>query len=179
VRIGTGQGFQTIAGPTEAAAGAQIMVGPEGAALIAYSQTCVVRAPAAAITIVEDHAPCASMPKPSYFGFAQSNEVGVAITSDAFGFTPKVDAPDTSEAPEKSQAPQSQAPQSQAPPKSQAPQESRAPAPVPETTQPNTAQGDERPSDHSGLLIVGGVVVGAGVLAALLASQGGDHPASP
>ncbi len=123
VRIGTGQGFQAIAGPTEAAAGAQIMVGPEGAALIAYSQTCVVRAPPAAITIVEDHAPCASMPKPSYFGFAQSNEMGVAITSDAFGFTPKVDAPDTSETPEKSQAPQSQAPQSQAPQKSQAPQE--------------------------------------------------------
>jgi hypothetical protein len=166
VRIGTGQGFQSIVEPTEAAAGAQIMVGPNGAALIAYSETCVVKAPAEAITIVENQSPCASMPEPSHFGFVQSNEDGadakphVSVPSELLAFTPKVDAADKYEAPEKPEAPK------------------KSHASVPKHV-PKTVQDEERPWDHDRLLIVGGAVVAGGVLAAILANQGGDHPASP
>lgn len=168
VRIGTGQGFQAIAGPTEAAAGAQIMVGPNGAALIAYSETCVVRAPAEAITIVENQLPCSSLPEPSHFGFVQSDEGSadatphVSVPSELLAFTPKVDAPDADESPAKPETPK----------------KSQASAPVNKHV-PRTVRDEERPRDHDALLIVGGVVVGGGVLAAILANQGGDHPASP
>jgi hypothetical protein len=155
VRVGSGQGFHPIVVPTEVAAGARVMVGPNGAASIAYSESCVVTAPAAAITIVQSRPPCATMPEPSYFGFAQGNEEGfgtMTISSESYGFTPKVDAPDQQEAPAPSAGRKQQT----------------RPVPV-----------EERSGDHHGLLIVGGVVVGAGVLAAALASQGDDDPASP
>jgi hypothetical protein len=169
VRIGTGQGFERIVAPTEVAAGAQVMVSPTGAASIAYSETCVVIAPAAAITVIASEAPCAGLPEPSYLGFASSNEQGIAgegtgVEGDQLAFTPKVDAPDapkkkTAETPEKTQGP------------------------APRASKPASVQGSvqdkERHGDHDGLLLVGGVVVGAGVLAAVLASQGSDEPASP
>ncbi len=156
VRVGTGHGFQLIVAPTEVAAGAQVMVSPSGGALISYSHTCVVRAPAAAITIIESRPPCASMPEPSHFGFARSNEEGIGIVDDAFGFTPKVDAP---EDPEKTEAPQ--------------------PVSI-KKKWPEPPVHEEHSQDQSGLLIIGGVVVGAGVLAAvILANQGHDGPASP
>ena len=164
VRVGTGQGFQLIVAPTEVAAGAQVMVGPKGAASIAYSGNCVVTAPAAAVTIVESRPPCRSLPEPWYFGFAQSNEEGISISGEAFGFTPKVDAPEMEE-----EAP--------APAK-----ETRISAPVPVTgtrKRPETVYKEKRPEDHLSLLIVVGIVVGAGALAAILASQGSDGPASP
>jgi hypothetical protein len=154
VRIGAGQGFQLIVAPTEVAAGAQVMVSPTGAASIAYSNDCVVPAPAAAITVVESRPPCKSFPKPSYFGFAQSNEEGITVDSDAFGFAPKVDAPDS-------------------------PEKTDAPGPVASThRRPRPVHESARRNDHA-LLIVGGVIVGAGALAAILASQGKDGPASP
>ena len=164
VRVGTGQGFQLIVAPTEVAAGAQVMVGPKGAASIAYSDDCVVTAPAAAVTIIESRPPCRSLPEPWYFGFAQSNEEGISISGEAFGFTPKVDAPEMEE-----EAP--------APAK-----ETRISAPVPVTgtrKRPETVYKEKRPEDHLSLLIVVGIVVGAGALAAILASQGSDGPASP
>ncbi len=151
VRVGSGQGFRLIVAPTEVAAGAQVMVSPAGAASIAYSDTCVVPAPAAALTVIESQPPCASLPEPSHFGFAQSNEEGVAIDNDQFGFTPKVDAPDPAD----------------------------PPAGASRQRRSTTAQDDGRPRDHDALLLVGGVVVGAGVIAAILASQGSDKPASP
>jgi hypothetical protein len=164
VRVGTGQGFQLIVAPTEVAAGAQIMVSPKGAASIAYSGNCVVTAPAAAVTVIESRSPCRSMPEPWYFGFAQSNEEGIGISGEAFGFTPKVDAPEMEE-----EAP--------APAK-----ETKMSAPVPVTgrkNEPETVYEEKRSEDHHSLLLVGGVAVGAGALAAILASQGGDGPASP
>jgi hypothetical protein len=166
VRVGTGQGFQLIVAPTEVAAGAQVMVSPKGAASIAYSDNCVVTAPAAAITIIGSRSPCRSLPEPSYFGFAQGNEEGIGISGEAFGFTPKVDAP---EAEEEAPAP---APA----------EETKKTAPVPVTgtkNEPETVYEEKRPEDHHSFLLVGGVVVGAGALAAILASQGGDGPASP
>ena len=168
VRVGTGQGFQLIVAPTEVSAGAQVMVGPKGAASIAYSGNCVVTAPAAAVTIVESQAPCSgkSLPAPSYFGYTQTNQEGIATGGMTYGFTPKVEAPDeTAEAP----AP--------APPKQT---KEEPPAPVVMTKkEPEPVYEEKPPTDHSALLIVGGVVVGAGALAAVLASQGSDGPASP
>ncbi len=154
VRIGAGQGFQLIVAPTEVAAGAQVMVSPTGAASIAYSNNCVVPAPAAAITVVESRPPCKSLPKPSYFGFAQSNEEGIAVDNDAFGFAPKVDAPDS-------------------------PEKTDAPGPVASKHERPRPVHEEGSQDQSALLIVGGVVMGAGALAAVLLSQGSDSPASP
>jgi hypothetical protein len=155
VLVGSGHGFQSIVVPTEVAAGAQVMVGPNGAASIAYTENCVVTAPAAAITIVESRPPCATMPEPSYFGFAQGNEEGfgaTTVSSESFGFTPKVDA-----------------------------QSKEAPAPSvgKKEAKPAPVHVEERDDDHHGLLIIGGIVVGAGVLAAVLLSQGDDGPASP
>jgi len=168
VRVGTGQGFQLIVAPTEVSAGAQVMVGPKGAASIAYSDNCVVTAPAAAVTIVERRAPCRgeSLPAPSYFGYSQSNQEGIAIGGMTYGFTPKVDTPDeTVEAP----AP--------APPKET---KKESPAPIVTTkNEPEPVYQEKPPANNSTLLIVGGVVLGAGALAAVLASQGSDGPASP
>jgi len=163
VRVGNGQGFRLIVAPTEVAAGAQVMVGPNGAASIVYTDTCIVSAPAAAITIVKSGTPCTGFAKPSYFGFARSNEEGIGVRYDsAFGFTPKVDddAPEKVEEPKQTQSP---------PPQASKPSRPSAPA----------SAHEERHEDHNGLLLVGGVVVGAGVLAGVLLSQGGDSPASP
>jgi hypothetical protein len=161
VRVGNGEGYRLIVAPTEVAAGAQVMVSPNGAASIAYTDTCIVSAPAAAITIVKSRTPCSGFAAPSYFGFTQSNQEGVGVRQDsAFGFTPKVDA----DAPDKVEEPQ----QTQSPPKKvSSPSTPREPA---------TAH--EQREDHRGLLIVGGIVVGAGALAAVLLSQG-DSPSSP
>lgn len=166
VRVGTGQGFQLIVAPTEVAAGAQVMVSPKGAASIAYSDRCVVTARAAAITIIESRSPCRKLPEPSYFGFAQSNEEGIRIGGGAFGFTPKVDVPETQEEPP---APAKEETKTVTPP----PVASSKKEPEPEPVYENKA-----PADHS-FLLVGGVVVGAAALAAVLASQGSDGPASP
>ena len=93
VRISTGQGFHPIAVPTQIAPGGQVMVGPGGAASIAYSATCIVPASPAAITVVASRPACDDFPKPSYFGFAQSEEVGLSVEEETFGFTPKVGTP--------------------------------------------------------------------------------------
>ena len=163
VRIGTGHGFQQINAPTEVAAGAQVLVGQNGAASIAYSDNCVVSAPAAAVTVVESQVPCAGLPQPSYLGFAQSTEEGVAAVSRPVGpigplaFTPKVDAPENVDNPQKTQAPSSSKPS-----------KSKSPAIV----------RNKPPEDNRELLVVGGIALGAGALAAILLSQG-DDPASP
>lgn len=170
VRVGTGQGFQRIVAPTEVAVGAQVMVGPTGAASIAYSDNCVVTAPAAAVTVVESRSPCSkSLPAPSYFGFAQSTEEGIRLNGEAFGFTPKVDVPEQTE--------EATVP---APP-----QETKTASPAPSAgtirkKEPDPPVYEEKgPEDHNTFLVVGGVVAGAGALAAILASQGSDGPASP
>jgi hypothetical protein len=171
VRVGTGQGFQRIVAPTEVAVGAQVMVGPTGAASIAYSDNCVVTAPAAAVTVVESRSPCSkSLPAPSYFGFAQSTEQGIRLNGEAFGFTPKVDVPEQTE--------EATVP---APPKETKKTASPAPSAGTErTNEPDPPVYEEKgPEDHNTFLVVGGVVAGAGALAAILASQGSDGPASP
>lgn len=160
VRVGNGHGFRSIVAPTEVAVGAQVMVGPNGAASIAYTDTCIVSAPAAAITIVKSGTPCTGFAEPSYFGFSRSNAEGIGVRYDsAFGFTPKVDddSPDTVEEPKQTQAA----------------------SPKPSRPSKQATASEERHEDSRGFLIVGGVVVGAGVLAAVLLTQGGDSPASP
>jgi hypothetical protein len=162
VRIGTGRGFQKINTPTDVPAGAQVMVSPEGSASIAYSDNCVVNAPPASITIVEKRPPCREYAEPSYFGFAQSNQEGLIVSGNTFGFTPKVDAPDNDNEPAVVSEPQKPAP---------------APLPSPPPATPTVAAPT---GGGSTWLVVGGVVVGAGALAAILASSGGDDgPASP
>jgi hypothetical protein len=174
VRVGTGQGFQLIVAPTEVAVGAQVLVGPSGAASITYSDTCVVNAPAAAVTVVESRPPCRkSLPAPSYFGFAQSNQEGIRLNGEAFGFTPKVDVP-TVDAPEQSEEVTPPPP----------PQETKTASPAPPAEAISKPEPDppvvaEKGGGSSTFLIVGGVVAGAGALAAILASQGSDGPASP
>lgn len=162
VRIGTGRGFQKINAPTEVPAGAQVMVGPQGSAEISYSDNCTVTAPPASITIVEKRPPCREYAEPSYFGFAQSNQEGLIVSGSTFGFTPKVDAPDNDNEPAVVSETKKPAP---------------APLPPPPPATPTIAAGS---GGGSTWLVVGGVVVGAGALAAILASSsGGDGPASP
>lgn len=164
VRVGSGHGFQKIDAPTEVAAGAQVMVSPGGLASIAYAGNCVVSAYPAAITVIEKQPPCAGFPAPAYFGFAQSNQEGLGnIERGAFGFTPKVDEPEPEPEPEATSSGESS---------SSGSSQSSGP------TRPEPVVAQE-PShwDHS-LLIVGGVVVGAGALAAILAG-GSDGPTSP
>jgi len=159
VRVGSGHGFQKIDAPTEVAPGAQVVVSPGGLASIAYAGNCVVSAHPASITVIEKQPPCAGFPAPTYFGFAQSNQEGLGnIERGTFGFTPKVDEPEPE--PEATSSGGSSSTQSSGPTR-------REPVVV------------QEPShwDHS-LLIVGGVVVGAGALAAILAG-GHDGPASP
>jgi len=163
VRVGSGHGFQKIDAPTEVAAGAQVMVSPGGLASIAYAGNCVVSAYPAAITVIEKQPRCAGFPAPAYFGFAQSNQEGLGnIERGAFGFTPKVDEPEPEPEPEATSSGDSSS--------------RRAQSSGPTRPEPVVAQ---EPShwDHS-LLIVGGVVVGAGALAAILAG-GSDGPTSP
>jgi hypothetical protein len=176
VRISTGQGFHAIAVPTEIAAGGQVMVGPGGAASIAYSATCVVPASPAAITVVASRPACSDFPKPSYFGFSQSEEVGLSVEEDAFGFTPKVGTP---RAPGGSVSQKTD--EKDEPVAAPVPQAERVPLP-PRPPPPEEPEHEEAAAsywDNHGVLIIGGVVVGAGVLAAVLASSGGDDPASP
>ena len=175
VRISTGQGFHPIAVPTEIAAGGQIMVGPGGAASIAYSAACVVPASPAAITVVASRPACGDFPKPSYFGFAQSEEVGLSVEEDAFGFTPRVGTP---KAPGGSVSQKTD--EKDEPAAAPVPQAESAPMP-PRPLPPEPAQEEATTSswDSHGVLIIGGVIDGAGVLAAVLASSGGDDPASP
>jgi hypothetical protein len=178
VRISTGQGFHPLAVATEVAPGGQVMVGPGGAASIAYSATCIVSASPAAITVVASRPACDDFPKPSYFGFAQSEEVGISVDGDAFGFTPKVGMPRipsgsvSQRKEEKDEAAAAPAPEAEHVP---------PPPPAPPPKQEQSAQEEASSStwDDHGVLIIGGVVVGAGVLAAVLASSGGDDPASP
>jgi hypothetical protein len=171
VRIGTGHGFHRINAPTEVAAGAQIMVGPQGSASITYSDDCIVRALPEAITIVQRGTPCREFPRPAYFGFADGQEYGIGPGIDLLQFTPKV------------------TPKAEAPEPVVAPEPVKAPAPVEASgsggnddnnkaaaTLPAESVG-QSPSSQT-ILVVGGVVVGAGVLALLLAG-GGDSPASP
>ena len=176
VRISTGQGFHPIAVPTQIAPGGQVMVGPGGAASIAYSATCIVPASPAAITVVASRPACDDFPKPSYFGFAQSEEVGLSVEEETFGFTPKVGTPRPAggsvsqkkeEKEEPVAAPVPQAESVPLPPRPPAPEE------------PAHEEAASSSWDSHGVLIIGGVVVGAGVLAAVLASSGGDDPASP
>jgi len=173
VRISTGQGFHPIAVPTEIAPGGQIMVGPGGAASIAYSATCVVPASPAAITVVASRPACGDFPKPSYFGFAQSEEVGLSVEEDAFGFTPKVGTP---RVPGGSVSQKND--DKEEPVAAPVPQAERVPLPPP-LPPPGEPPGEEGSSWNHSVLIIGGVIVGAGVLAAVLAGSGGDDPASP
>ena len=173
VRISSGQGFHPIAVPTEIAPGGQVMVGPGSAASIAYSATCVVPASPAAITVVASRPACGDFPKPSYFGFAQSEEVGLSVEEDAFGFTPKVGTP---RAPAGSVSQKSE--EKEEPVAAPVPQAARVPLPQP-LPPPGEPPGEEDSSWNHSVLIIGGVIVGAGVLAAVLASSGGDDPASP
>jgi hypothetical protein len=163
VRVGSGHGFQKINAPTEVAAGAQVVVSPGGLASIAYAGNCVVSAHPASITVIEKQPPCAGFPAPTYFGFAQSNQEGLGdIERGTFGFTPKVDEPEPEPEPEATSSGGSS---------------SGSESSGPTRREPVVVQ---EPShwDHS-LLIVGGVVVGAGALAAILAGGGHDGPASP
>lgn len=165
VRISIGHGFHRIDVPTELAAGGQIMVSPDGSASITYSDNCVVPASPATITVIQSQPVCGSFPKPSYFGFAQSDEVGLSVEQDAFGFTPKVGTPRTTT---------SSSPTTGGGEKKEEP----AAAPVPLPAPPAHEEGHDGSSNHT-VLIIGGVVVAGGVLAAVLASQGDDGPASP
>jgi hypothetical protein len=129
-----------------------------------------VTAPAAAVTVVESRSPCSkSLPAPSYFGFAQSTEEGIRLNGEAFGFTPKVDVPE--------QTDEATVPVP--------PQETKTASPAPSAgtdrkKEPDPPVYEEKgPEDHNTFLVVGGVVAGAGALAAILASQGSDGPASP
>lgn len=176
VRIGTGHGFQKIDAPTEVAAGAQVMVSPDGSASIAYAGNCVVSASPAAITVVERRAPCAHFPEPSYFGFARSNEQGVVVGEDLFGFTPKVDdeSADNGSSNTSASTQTTETPSTSKVSSKKGRRADTSPVPLP----PSSPEEEESHSGHT-WLVIGGVVVGGGVLAALLASQGGDHPASP
>jgi hypothetical protein len=180
VRISSGQGFHPIAVATEVAAGGQVMVGPGGAATIAYSATCVVPASPAAITVVASRPACGDFPKPSYFGFAQSEEVGLSVEEDAFGFTPKVGIPRTAGGSVSQKKDEKEEPAAAPVPEAESAQLPRPPPPPPPA--PEQSAQEEAPassSNNNSVLIIGGVVVGAGVLAAVLASSGGDGPASP
>lgn len=156
VRIGTWRGFQNVVGPTEVSAGAQVMVGPEGAAAIAYSDTCIVSAPPAAVTVVESRPPCSDFAEPSYFGFSQSNQEGLRIDGAPLDFTPRVDVPE---------------PNGGAIAAEDRTREWPTVAPPPPRSRSTAAAEEKRSWDHS-LLIAGGVIVGAGILAAILASSG-------
>jgi hypothetical protein len=180
VKISTGHGFHPIVVPTEIAPGGQVMVGPGGAASIAYSASCVVPASPAAITVVASRPTCGDFPKPYYFGFAQSEEVGLSVEGHDFGFTPKVGTPrapggSVSQKKEEEQDEPAAAPV----PEAEGAQLPRPPPPPPAQEQPAQEEASSSSWNSNGVLIIGGVVVGAGVLAAVLASSGGDGPASP
>jgi len=164
VRVSSGNGFRLIAAPTELSAGSQVMVSANGAASIAYSENCVMRAVPAAITVVQRLPQCGNFPAPSYFGFARSNEEGLGAAEDLFGFTPKVGTPPVFRRRTQTTA---------RPPPSEEPPPAREPPPADPAPEAHDFW------DHSNLLVIGGVVAGAGLLAVLLASQGSDGPASP
>lgn len=135
VSVSNGQGFQKIAGPVELHAGAQVMVGPQGAATIAYADDCVVPVKPAAVTVVSRWSPCGALPEPMHFTPRVGEEVK---TSDTL------------------------------PPTSPPRRSSRA-----------SSKKDDKSDNLGTYVIVGGVAVGAGVVAAVLASQGDDDPVSP
>jgi hypothetical protein len=143
-----------------------------------------VPASPAAITVVASRPACDDFPKPSYFGFAQSEEVGLSVEEETFGFTPKVGTPKPaggSVGQKKEETYEKDEPAAAAPPpppEAERVQLPRPPPPVaPEQSVPEEASSSSWNS-HS-VLVIGGVIVGAGALAAILASQDGDEPASP
>lgn len=167
VRVSTGQGFRAINQPTEFAAGAQVMVSAEGRATIVYSADCVVPVSAASVAFVQPRAPCRSLPAPMHFGYEQYTPAA----GDPLGFTPKVGPQKPPPAPTDAAWPTESYPLPPPPP------------PPPPEDSSNTTSEQSGASSSPGwgtILIIGGVAVGAGVLAGVLAGGGGDSdPVSP
>lgn len=192
VRISAGQGFERIAVSTKVVAGTQVMVSPGGSASIAYSRDCVVTVAPAAIAVVENRPPCAVYPEPSYLGITQSNEQGLNIGGAGWlTFTPKVDdlAPnaEVSEQPSNGETPPTgdveapaevpvDVPIQEADKKKKKEEKIMAPLPLPSAGTAQKAKEEKHPWDHT-YTVVGGAVLGAGVLAAILLLD--DDPASP
>ena len=151
VRVSTGQGFQKIAAPTEVAAGGQVMVSPGGSATIGYAQDCVVPVKPFGLSVIQTEPPCRKFPPPSHFGFEEMAVTPGDAAGDTYGFAPKVSGEEKKTS-------------------------SEEPQPVYHPIQTSSVSGDN--SSHWGsLCLVGGVVVGAGALAAILLSQ--SSPSSP
>jgi hypothetical protein len=142
VWVGVGYDLHKVVAPTKVSAGTQVMVSLDGSAEIAYSDNCVVAARPADVTIVESRSPCSHYAEPSYFGFSQSSQEGLRLDDAAFDFTPKVDVPEPDET-----AP-------------------RAPRPRNGRTARET-----HPWDHDDWMVAGGIAIGAGILAAILATR--------
>ena len=81
VRVSTGQGFQKIAAPTEFAAGARVMVDPQGSATIAYADDCVVTVKPASVAVVQDQVPCQAFHAPSHLGVEQATAAADGLTT--------------------------------------------------------------------------------------------------
>ncbi len=154
VRVSTGQGFQKIAAPTVVAAGGQVMVSPGGSATIAYAQDCVVPVKPFGLSVIQTEPPCRKFPPPSHFGFEEMAVTPGDAAGDTYGFAPKVSGEEKKTS-------------------------SEEPAPVvSHPIQTSSESGDG--STHWGTLcLVGGVVVGAGALAAILLGQNNSKPVSP
>jgi hypothetical protein len=149
VRISSGQGFQRIVAPTNVASGAQVMVSPGGSASIVYADNCAVRV-VSAIAAILSRSPCASYPQPWHFGLKVEQGASAAEQDQ------KVGSGD---------------------------QQSWATEVRPKVEQgASAAEQDQKvgsgdpPFDHT-ILMVGGLVVGAGVAAALIIAN--EKPASP
>jgi len=171
VRVSTGHGFLKISAPTEFAAGTQVMVSPEGSATIAYSNNCIVRVGPAAVTVIQDRSPCPTYAKPWHFGFEQSGPL--PGLDNAFGFTPKVS--DGVEKKKKVTEESEQTTTTTEKKKKSAGAPDMNPEPLPPS--PPEENSEHHHWDH--VVLIGGVVVGAGALAAILASQGSETPVSP
>jgi hypothetical protein len=156
-RVSIGLGFEQISGPRDFPAGAQVMVSPQGSAQIAYSSTCVVTVKPGGVSTIFGRSPCEPLPRPYHFGFEQ---VAAPAAAETFGFTPKVGSQPK-------------------PISSSTSSESSAPPPPPAApVQQQTASNDDNNNVYTSCLIIGGVVLGAGALAAVLISQN-DSSTSP
>jgi hypothetical protein len=150
--VSTGQGFHKINAPVDLTAGAQVVVSPGGSASIAYTDDCVVAVKPSGIAVIQERTPCVKLPKPMHFGYEEA-----AVSGDGMGFTPKVG----SETKTSSDAPPSTA---------------KKPVYIP--TQ-STLDDDDDHHDWGTIFLIGGVAVGAGAIALILANQGDDDPVSP
>jgi len=59
VAVNIGQGFVAVAGPTQVAPGAQVLIQDDGRAIIEYSPACSTIVGAGRVWVVERTAPCA------------------------------------------------------------------------------------------------------------------------